>query len=145
MILYNISRTTQCTNRDNTARNDNFTIWLLIESDWSQVIYIYRYENILQIGEGALGYRIDAEISSKAAPEKPQTTVSENRYTFPKIDAFCTVILSLLLSTENSVCIIFGTPGTAHLCYSLAVSPNVYAVSLHVWVSKYTCHPMITN
>ena len=82
MISYNISRTTQCTNRDNTARNDNFTIWLLIESDWSQVIYIYRYENILQIGEGALGYRIDAEISSKAAPEKPQTTVSENMIHF---------------------------------------------------------------
>ena len=38
----------------------------------------YRYESILRIGV-VLGHRIDAEISPKAASEKVQTAVSENR------------------------------------------------------------------
>ena len=53
----------------------------------------YRYENILQTGE-VLGHCIDAKISPKAVSEKAQTTVSENRYTFPKIDVFRTAILA---------------------------------------------------
>ena len=54
-------------------------------------------------------------ISPKAASEKSQTTVSENKYTSLKIDVFRTLT--------------FRTP-TAYLRYSLTVSisPNVYAV-----------------
>jgi len=55
----------------------------------------------LQIGE-VLGHRIDAKISPKAASEKPQTTVSENRYTSLKIDVFQTVILTLVAPTGNN-------------------------------------------
>ena len=61
----------------------------------------HHYENILQIGE-VLGHRIDAEISPKAASEKEQTTVSENRYTSPKIGVFRTAILTLLAPTGNN-------------------------------------------
>ena len=62
----------------------------------------YRYQNILQIGE-ALGHRIDAKISPKAASEKAQTTVSENTCTFPNIDVFRTAILSLLAPTQETM------------------------------------------
>ena len=61
----------------------------------------YHYQNILRIGE-VLGHRIDAKIPPKAASEKAQTTVSENRYTFPNIDVFRTAILSLLVPTGNN-------------------------------------------
>ena len=56
---------------------------------------------ILQIGK-VLGHHIDAKISSKVASEKAQTTVSENRYTSPKIDVFWTAILTLLAQTGNN-------------------------------------------
>ena len=56
---------------------------------------------MLQIGE-VLGHRIDAEISPKAVSEKAQTTVSDNRYTSPKIDVLRTAILTLLASTGNN-------------------------------------------
>ena len=85
---------------------------------------VYRYENILRIGE-VLGHRIDAKISPKAASEKSQTTVSENKYTSLKI---------------RKATLTFRTP-TAYLRYSLTVSPNVYAV----WASKYTGRPIIAN
>ena len=49
-----------------------------------------------------LGHRIDAKISPKVPSEKAQTTMSENRYTFPKIDVFRTVILALLAPTGNN-------------------------------------------
>ena len=49
-----------------------------------------------------LGHRIDAKISPKVPSEKAQTTMSENRYTFPKIDVFWTAILSLLAPTGNN-------------------------------------------
>ena len=75
-----------------------------------------------------MGHRIDAKISPKAPSEKAQTTVSENKYTFPKIDVFRTAILSLLAATgKQRAGIIFGMPGIAYLCYSTAVSPIVYA------------------
>ena len=61
----------------------------------------YRYENILQIGE-VLGHRIDAEISPKAVSEDAQKTVSDNRYTSPKIDVLRTAILTLLAPTGNN-------------------------------------------
>ena len=61
----------------------------------------YHYNNILEIGE-VLGHRVNAEISPKAALEKAQTTLSENRYISPKIDVFRTAVLSLLASTGNN-------------------------------------------
>ena len=61
----------------------------------------YRYENIMQIGE-VLGHHIDAKISPKAASEKAQTTVSENRYTSPNIDVFRTAILTLTAPTGDN-------------------------------------------
>ena len=61
----------------------------------------YRYENILQIGQ-VLGYHIDAKISPKAASEKAQTTVSENRYTSPNIDVFRMTILTLIAPTGDN-------------------------------------------
>ena len=63
---------------------------------------IQRYGNILEIGE-VLGHRIDPKISPKAASEKAQTTVPENRYTSPKIDVFWMAILTLLAPTGNIV------------------------------------------
>ena len=57
---------------------------------------------LLQIG-GVLGHRINAKISPKAASDKAQTTVSENRYTSPKIDAFRMAILTLLEQTGDNV------------------------------------------
>ena len=85
----------------------------------------YHYENILQIGE-ILGHRIDAIISPKAASEKVWTTVSGNRYTYPKIDVFSDGHFNAYSDNgRQCVGIIFGTPGTACLRYSLAVSPNV--------------------
>ena len=58
-------------------------------------------ENILRIRE-VLGHRIGAKISPKAPSEKAQTTVSENRYTFPKIDVFRMAILVLLAPAGNN-------------------------------------------
>ena len=61
----------------------------------------YRYENIVQIRQ-VLGHHIDARISPKAASEKAQTTVSENRYTSPNIDVFRTAILTLIAPTGDN-------------------------------------------
>ena len=62
---------------------------------------LVHYKNLLQIGE-ILGHRIDAIISPKATSEKAQTTVSENRYTYPKIDVFRTAILTLIATTGDN-------------------------------------------
>ena len=59
----------------------------------------YRNENILRIG-GVLGHGIDAKIFPKAS-EKPQTMMSENRYTSPKIDVFWSAILLLLYCQQE--------------------------------------------
>ena len=61
----------------------------------------YHCENILQIRE-ILGHCVDAKIFSKVPSEKAQTTVSENTYTFSKIDVFRMAILSLLEPTGNN-------------------------------------------
>ena len=61
----------------------------------------YRYENTLRIRE-VLGHRIDAKISPKTPSEKAQTTVSENRLTFLKIDVVWTVFLLLPVPTGNN-------------------------------------------
>ena len=46
---------------------------------------------------------------------------------------------------KQCVGVIIGTPGTTYLRYSLAVSPNVYAVFPPRLSVEYTCHPMIAN
>ena len=85
---------------DNTVRNNKFHHPIIGQIGLAHVQLplsvqsSYGYKNILQIGE-VLGHCIDAKISPKAASEKAQITVSENRYTSPKIDVFQTVILTL--------------------------------------------------
>ena len=49
-------------------------------------------KNWLQIG-GVLHHRIMVKISPKAASEKAQAMISENRYIYPMIDVFRTVII----------------------------------------------------
>ena len=107
----------------------------------------YRYQNILRIGE-VLGHRIDAKISPKAASEKAQTTVSENRYTSPNIDVFRTAILSLLAPTGNNARASF----LVHLVPRTSATVLWYRrmftqFSLRVWASEYTCscRPIIAN
>ena len=105
----------------------------------------YRYENMLWIGE-VLGHRIDAKISPKAASEKAQTTVSENTYTFPNIDVFRTAILSLLAPTgnnERASFLVHRAPRTS--ATALRYRRMFTQFSLRIWVSEYTCHPMIAN
>ena len=92
---------------------------------------------------GVLGHRIHAKTSQKAASEKALTMVSENRYTYPMIDVFRTVILSLLASTGNNVQVSFLVHQV--LCTSATGSwyRRVFTqFSLHVWVPDYTCRPM---
>ena len=87
-------------------------LWLLL-----QVVICYRYENILRIRGG--GYFIEAENSPKAASEKPQTMVSESRFT--SFEDWCFLDSHFTASTVNRkqcMCIIFGTSGTVYLCYS---------------------------
>ena len=102
----NMAETSTCL-ETTQQETPNFTVRLLIESDWSMFscapecskqLPLPKY---IAIGE-VLGHHIDAKISPKAASEKAQTTVSENRYTSPNIDVFRTAILSLLVPTGNN-------------------------------------------
>ena len=70
----------------------------------------YRDENRLRIGD-VLGNRIDAEIDPKAPSEKAQTTVSENRYIYPRINFF----------SEGHLLILASTMCGRHPCYSMQV------------------------
>ena len=79
---------------------------------------LYCYEIYCKLA-GVMWRRISAEISPKAASEKAQTAVSGNRYTSPKIDVFGRPFY------QQCMGVIFGTPGTTYLCYSLAVLSNV--------------------
>ena len=106
----------------------------------------YPYKNILRIRK-VLEHRIDAKISPKAPSEKAQTTVSENRYTSPKINVFQMAILSLLAPTGN-------TTSGRHFWYSRYRIPPLQSCgiteSLHsfpsaFWASEYTCCPIIAN
>ena len=91
---------------DNTARNDKFHCQIIDRIGLAHVQLRPSVQNsyatkiTCKLGR-SLGHRIDAKISQKASSEKAQTTVSENRYTFPKIDVFRTAILSLLAPTGN--------------------------------------------
>ena len=67
-----------------------------------------------------LGHRIDAKISPKAVSEKVQTTVSENRYIYPKIDFSDGHFIASSVNRKQCAGVIFGTPGAVYLCYSLA-------------------------
>jgi len=103
----------------------------------------YRYENILQNGE-VLGHRIDAKISPKAASEKAQTTVSENRYTSPKIDVFRTAILTLIATKGDNAqasFLVHQVPRTSATVWQYRWLFTQF--SLCVWASKYTCRPII--
>ena len=105
----------------------------------------YRYENILQIWE-VLGHHIDTKISPKAASEKVQTTVSENRYTSPMFDVFQTAILMLLAPTGNNARVSFLVHQV--LCTSATVLQYCRMFtqfSLCVWASEYTCRPIFAN
>ena len=84
-------------------------------------------------------------LHAKAASEKAQTTVSENRSTSPKIDVFSDGHFNASSANRKQcVGVIFGTPGAVYHRYSLAVSPNVYAVfplrlSVRVYLSSDDC------
>ena len=105
----------------------------------------YRYENILRIRE-VLGHRIDAKIFPKAPSEKAHTTVSENTYTFPKIDVFRTAISSLLAPTGNNEQASFLVHQVSHTSATVLRYRRMFMqFSLRVSASEYTCRPMIAN
>ena len=90
----------------------NFTVWLLIESDLSMFSCAPECSKQLPLWKyianwGVLWHHIDAEISPKAASEKAQTTVSESRYTSPKIDVFRMIILTLLVPIGDNAQVSF--------------------------------------
>ena len=94
---------------------------------------------MLKTDRGVFGYRMDATISSKAASEKAKTMVSHNRYIYQRIDFFSdSHFITTSVNRKQRVGVIFGTPGTANLRYSLAVLPSVYTVfSPHLSVCLY--------
>ena len=105
----------------------------------------YRYENILRTRE-VLGHRIDAKIFPKAPSEKAQTTVSENTYTFLKIDVFQTAISSLLAPTGNNEQASFLVHQVSHTSATVLRYRRMFMqFSLRVSASEYTCRPMIAN
>ena len=136
---------------DSTARNDKFHRPILIESDWLMFSSAtgarnsYHYENILRIRE-VLGHRIDAKIFPKAPSEKAQTTMSENTYTFPKIDVFQTAISSLLAPTGNNEQVSFLAHQVSHTSATVLRYRRMFMqFFLRVSASEYTCRPMIAN
>ena len=134
----------------NTARNNKFHLIIALCSAVPLSIQSsYHDKNWLQIG-GVLGHCIDAKISPKADSEKAQTMVSENEYTYPRIDVvfFRTFILSLLPSTGNNVQVSFLIHRVPHTSASLRVLwyRQVFTqLSLHIGASDFTCRLMIAN
>ena len=105
----------------------------------------YHYENILQIRQ-VLGHHINAKISPKAASEKAQTMVSENRYTSPKIDVFRTAILTLIAPTGDNAWASFLVHQVLRTSTTVRLYRQMFTqFSLRVWASEYTCRPMIAN
>ena len=87
----------------------------------------YHYKNLLQIG-GTWGIVLMLKSLQKQLQRK-------HKQRYLKIDTLLRRLMFLdshfnASSTNRNQCagVIFGTPGTAYLHYSLAVSPNVYAV-----------------
>ena len=122
-----------------TARNDKFHRPII---DWMTLVHVQLHPQVLKAAttlktdRGVFGYHMDATISSKAASEKSKTVVSHNRYIYPRIDFFLDGhFITTRVNRKQWVGVIFGTPGTVNLRYSLAVSPSVYTVfSLHLTV-----------
>ena len=86
--------------------------------------------------EEVLGYHADAEMFPKAASERAQTMMSENRYIYPRIDFLGQ---SPLVSTGNNV-------RTTFLVHQVSnTSTTVLWFSLCVSMSDYTCHLMTAN
>ena len=86
------------------------------------------------------------KISPKAASEKAQTTVSENTYTFANIDVFRTAIFSLLAPTGNNARASFLVDQLPRTSATVLWYRRMFTqFSLRVWVSEYTCRPMIAN
>ena len=93
-----------------------------------------------------MGHRIDAKIFPKAPSEKAQTTVSENTYTFPKIDVFRTAISSLLAPTGNNERASFLVHQVPHTSATVLRYCRTFTqFSLRVSASEYTCRPIIAN
>ena len=80
---------------------DRMTAWSMFSRVPASAQSGYRDENRLRIG-GVLGHRIDAEIYPKAASEKAQTTVSENRYVYPRINFFGRLFIDSSINRKNN-------------------------------------------
>ena len=128
----------------------NFTVRLLIESDWSMFscalecskqLPLWKY--IVNLGGGGviLGHCIDTQ----------KELQGRHKQRCLKID---TLLVDWCFSdghfnasnANRRQCagVIFATPGTTYLLYSLAVSPNVYAVfpprlSIRVYLLSHNC------
>ena len=104
----------------------------------------YRYENVLWIG-GVWGIVSMLKSLQKQLQRR-------HKQLCLKID---TLLRRLMFpdghfnasSANRRQCasIIFGTPGTVYLCYSLRYHRMFTQFSLRAWASKYTCHPIIAN
>ena len=78
--------------------------------------------------------------------EKAQTTMSENRFTSPKIDVFRMAILTLLVPTGDNVRASFLVHQVPRNSTTVLQYRQMFTqFSLHVWASEYTCHPIIAN
>ena len=89
--------------KDNTVRNNKFYHLII---DRIGLVHVQLCACVFKAATATkiyckLGHHIDTKISQKAASEKPQTTVSENRYTSSKIDVFQMAILMLLAPTGD--------------------------------------------
>ena len=72
--------------------------------------------------------------------------MSENTYTFPKIDVFRTAISSLLAPTGNNEQASFLVHQVPHTSATVLWYRRMFTqFSLHVSASEYTCRPIIAN
>ena len=127
----------------------NFTVRLLIESDWSMFSCTLECSKQLPLRKCIMNWGGCGIISMlKSLQIQLQR---RHKQQCLKID---TLLWRLMFpdghfnaSSANRrqyAGAIFGTPGTAYLCYSFAVSPNVYAVfpphlSIQVYLSSDNC------
>ena len=146
----NIVETSTCleTTQQETT---NFTVRILIKSDWSMFSCTPECSKQLPLWKYIANWRvlehhIDAKISPKAASEKPQTMVSQNRYTSPKIDVFRTAILTFLVPTGDNAQASFLVHQVLRTSATVLRYRRMFMqFSLRVWASEYTCRPTIAN
>ena len=127
----------------------NFTVRLLIESDWPMFSCVLECSKQLLLGKCIINWGGWGIISMLKYLQKQLQR--QHKQQCLKID---TLLRRLMFpdgyfnasSANRRQCagISFGTPGTAYLCYSFAVSPNVYAVfppclSIQVYLSSDNC------